>query len=76
MLGVKALAFDVFGTVVDWRGSIIREGTEWAEKNGLIKVRRPLPGYGAAMDIRHVLAKLRAHRMILNDVDVPRSGLE
>ena len=23
---VKALAFDVFGTVVDWRGSIIREG--------------------------------------------------
>lgn len=25
---VKALTFDVFGTVVDWRGSIIREG-EW-----------------------------------------------
>ena len=24
--GVKALTFDVFGTVVDWRGSIIREG--------------------------------------------------
>ena len=24
---VKALVFDVFGTVVDWRGSIIREGT-------------------------------------------------
>jgi len=23
-LGVKALVFDVFGTVVDWRGSIIR----------------------------------------------------
>ena len=23
---IKALAFDVFGTVVDWRGSIIREG--------------------------------------------------
>jgi 2-haloacid dehalogenase len=22
---VKALVFDVFGTVVDWRGSIIRE---------------------------------------------------
>ncbi len=22
---VKALAFDVFGTVVDWRGSIVRE---------------------------------------------------
>jgi len=25
-LTVKALVFDVFGTVVDWRGSIIREG--------------------------------------------------
>jgi len=24
-LGVKALVFDVFGTVVDWRGSILRE---------------------------------------------------
>jgi len=23
---VKALCFDVFGTVVDWRSSIIREG--------------------------------------------------
>ncbi|MEO8628988.1 MAG: haloacid dehalogenase type II [Betaproteobacteria bacterium] len=28
---VKALVFDVFGTVVDWRGSIIREG-EWLGK--------------------------------------------
>ena len=25
---VKAMTFDVFGTVVDWRGSIIREGEE------------------------------------------------
>lgn len=26
MMNVRALAFDVFGTVVDWRSSIIREG--------------------------------------------------
>ncbi len=26
--GIKALTFDVFGTVVDWRGSIIRYGAE------------------------------------------------
>jgi 2-haloacid dehalogenase len=32
---VKALAFDVFGTVVDWRGSIIREGNEWGRKKKL-----------------------------------------
>jgi 2-haloacid dehalogenase len=30
---VKALVFDVFGTVVDWRGSIIAEGErDWAPK--------------------------------------------
>lgn len=33
--GVKALTFDVFGTVVDWRGSIIREGAQWGEAKGL-----------------------------------------
>ena len=33
--GVKALAFDVFGTVVDWRGSIIREGLQWGQAKGL-----------------------------------------
>ena len=31
---VKALTFDVFGTVVDWRGSIIREGQLLAAKKG------------------------------------------
>jgi 2-haloacid dehalogenase len=33
--GVKALAFDVFGTVVDWRGSIIREATAFGQKHGI-----------------------------------------
>jgi len=28
-VSVKALVFDVFGTVVDWRGSIIEEGKSW-----------------------------------------------
>jgi 2-haloacid dehalogenase len=32
---VKALTFDVFGTVVDWRGSIIREGQEWGRRKKL-----------------------------------------
>ena len=32
---VKALTFDVFGTVVDWRSSIIREGQELARRKGL-----------------------------------------
>lgn len=34
-LGVKALTFDVFGTVVDWRGSLIREGKAFGAERGL-----------------------------------------
>lgn len=32
---IRALAFDVFGTVVDWRSSIIREGEELSRKKDL-----------------------------------------
>ena len=35
VLGVKALVFDVFGTVVDWRGSVIREGEELSREKNL-----------------------------------------
>jgi 2-haloacid dehalogenase len=31
---IKALTFDVFGTVVDWRGSIIREGEAFGRARG------------------------------------------
>jgi len=31
----KALVFDTFGTVVDWRGSIIAEGAVWGKAKGL-----------------------------------------
>jgi len=33
--GVKALTFDVFGTVVDWRSSIVREGQVLATQKNL-----------------------------------------
>src|SRR5450631_1813160 len=32
---VKALVFDVFGTVVDWRTSLIADFTRWADKRGV-----------------------------------------
>src|SRR5271156_5078931 len=53
-LGVKALVFDTFGTVVDWRGSIIREGEQWGrEKNLQIDwghfADRWRAGYGPSM---------------------------
>jgi 2-haloacid dehalogenase len=31
---VKALVFDVFGTVVDWRSSLIADFTAWGERRG------------------------------------------
>jgi 2-haloacid dehalogenase len=54
-LGVKALVFDTFGTVVDWRGSIIKEGQQWGrEKNLEIDwgkfADRWRAGYGPSMD--------------------------
>lgn len=52
---VKALTFDVFGTVVDWYSSIIAEGEKFGETHGInidwaqfaLKWRA---GYGPAMD--------------------------
>jgi 2-haloacid dehalogenase len=52
---VKALLFDTFGTVVDWRGSIIEEGRAWEKAKG-IRVDwarfadRWRAGYAPAMD--------------------------
>lgn len=77
---VRVLAFDVFGTVVDWRGSIIREVTAaWPDVDaaGLADAWRA--GYQPAM------ARVRSgelgwtriddlHRLILEDL-LPRFGL-
>ena len=35
MPAVKAMVFDTFGTVVDWRGSITAEGNAWGKAKGL-----------------------------------------
>lgn len=35
LASVKALVFDTFGTVVDWRGSIIEEGADWGKDKGI-----------------------------------------
>src|SRR6185437_16366989 len=32
---VQALLFDTFGTIVDWRGSIIAEGAAWGKAKGI-----------------------------------------
>jgi 2-haloacid dehalogenase len=52
---VKALVFDTFGTVVDWRGSIIEEGKSWGKSKGISIdwarfADRWRAGYAPAMD--------------------------
>jgi 2-haloacid dehalogenase len=51
-LGIKALTFDVFGTVVDWRSSIIREGNQWGETKGLQVDWAKFPIVGATVTVR------------------------
>ena len=51
----KALVFDTFGTVVDWRGSIIAEGNAWGKAKGAgidwaSFADRWRAGYAPAMD--------------------------
>lgn len=55
MLPLKACVFDVFGTVVDWRGSIVEEGLAWGEARGIAVdwarfADRWRAGYVPAMD--------------------------
>ena len=52
---IKAIVFDVFGTIVDWRGSIIEEGTAWGKARQLnidwaSFADRWRAGYGPAMN--------------------------
>ncbi len=75
---MKALVFDTFGTVVDWRGSIIREATQWGQaKNLQIDwgkfADQWRAGYGPSMDKvrKGTLPWMKLddlHRMILDDL--------
>jgi 2-haloacid dehalogenase len=75
---VKALVFDTFGTVVDWRGSIIAEGSVWGKARGVNVdwgkfADRWRSGYGPSMNKVRSGAlpwtKLDAlHRMLLEDL--------
>jgi 2-haloacid dehalogenase len=77
-MAIKALVFDVFGTVVDWRGSIIREGYLLGAQLG---IERDWPAFADAWRAGYVPAmdKVRKgalpwmnidalHRLILNDL--------
>jgi 2-haloacid dehalogenase len=86
---IRGLVFDVFGTVVDWRGSIIREGEALSVAKGL---RVDWPAFADAWRAGYAPAMQRAampgpdgesawanvdvlHRQILDEL-IPRFGLE
>jgi 2-haloacid dehalogenase len=82
---LRALVFDVFGTVVDWRTSIVREGQLLSAAKGL-QVDWPAfadawrAGYAPAMDATRgsgaTWADIDAlHRQILDGL-IPRFGLQ
>ena len=75
---VRALVFDVFGTVVDWRGSIIREGRRLGRDR---KLRVDWAAFADAWraGYRPAMARVRSgelpwtpidalHRLILDDL--------
>jgi 2-haloacid dehalogenase len=82
---LRALTFDVFGTVVDWRGSIAREATVAAAPHGM-QIDAPAfadrwrAGYRPAMD-RVRKGELpwmnidTLHRRILNEM-LPQFGMD
>lgn len=82
---VKALTFDVFGTVVDWRGTIVEEGEEWGRQREIDKDWAAFAdawraGYGPAMGrvTRGESPWMNIdglHRMILDEI-LERFGIE
>lgn len=81
---VKALAFDVFGTVVDWRGSLIREGRLLGRRKKL-KVDWEAFADAWRAGYRPAMARVRSgelpwtriddlHRMILDEL-LPKFGI-
>ncbi len=83
---VKALVFDVFGTVVDWRSSITREGEKLGKRKGVTTVDWEefadawRGGYGPSMNLVRTgeLPWTRIddlHRMVLDEL-LEKFGIE
>ncbi|HWH83012.1 MAG TPA: haloacid dehalogenase type II [Burkholderiaceae bacterium] len=83
---IRALAFDVFGTVVDWRASIVREGEALAAAHGWRGIDWPAFADAWRAGYQPAIQRARSgeiawtnvdglHRMIL-DTLLPRFGLE
>ncbi len=67
-LAVKALVFDVFGTVVDWRGSIIAEGRRLGRAHGL-NVKWPAFADAWRAGYRPAMARVRSGELPWTTID-------
>ncbi|MBI5256327.1 MAG: haloacid dehalogenase type II [Burkholderiales bacterium] len=83
---IQALVFDIFGTVVDWHGSIVREGQALAQRLGLPAVDWPAFAEAWRAGYRPAMARVARgelpwthidglHRLILDEI-LPRFGLQ
>ena len=84
---IKALTFDVFGTVVDWRTSIARDGAAFAAERGITHVDWTEFADEFRAGYEPMMARVRRgelpfqpidalHRRILDDELLPRFGLQ
>src|SRR5512134_2676321 len=71
---VKALVFDVFGTVVDWRGSIIREGRLLGRRRKL-KVDWAAFADGWRAGYQPAMARVRSGELPWTKIDVLHRGI-
>lgn len=67
--GVKALLFDVFGTVVDWRGSIIRQCTALGRAKGLRNVNWEAFADAWRAGYRPAMARVRSGELPWTPID-------
>jgi 2-haloacid dehalogenase len=67
-VGVKALAFDIFGTVVDWRSSLIEEGQALGTRLGL-KVDWPAFADAWRAGYQPAMQQVRSGELPWTDID-------
>lgn len=72
---LRALVFDVFGTVVDWRGSLIREGEALAERLDITGVDWAAFADAWRAGYQPAMARVRRGELPWTSIDVLHRGI-